>query len=245
MKLIIADDEPLARRRLRDLIGDLGGHEILGEASDGKVLCELSAELQPDAVVIDIAMPVLDGLEAARHLARLSHPPAVVFCTAYDEHALAAFDAHAVDYVVKPIRAERLGVALERAQRFTGERADKLVRHLPGNTSHRSHLSSRLRGSLKLIPIDTIRFLQAEEKYVVVHHAHGQDLVEDSLKALEAEFGERFIRVHRSCLVAASEPHELTRDAQGNDILKLRNDPTPIEISRRCLPVLRRRMKHL
>ncbi len=245
MKLIIADDEPLARRRLRDLIGDLGGHDIVGEAGDGKVLCELAAELEPDAVVIDIAMPVLDGLEAARHLARLPHPPAVVFCTAYDEHALAAFDAHAVDYVVKPIRAERLGVALERAQRFTGERAAELAQHLPSNAVGRSHLSSRLRGALKLIPIDAIRFLQAEEKYVVVHHAGGQDLVEDSLKSLEAEFGERFIRIHRSCLVAASEPHELTRDAQGNDILKLRNDPTPIEVSRRCLPLLRRRMKHL
>jgi len=245
MRLIIADDEPLARRRLRDLIGELGEHEIVAEAQDGKELCELAAELSPDAVILDIAMPVLDGLEAARHLADFANPPAVVFCTAYDEHALAAFDAHAVDYVVKPIRTERLAVALERAKRFTRDRAAELTQGVQGQGARRSHLSSRLRGTLKLIPIKTIRFLQAEEKYVVVHHEGGQDLIEDSLKSLESEFGDKFIRVHRSCLVAVDEPYELTRDAQGNDILRLRNDPTPIEVSRRCLPILRKRMKHL
>lgn len=241
MKLLIADDEPLARQRLRDLLGDVGGHEIVGEARDGREACELAAALGPDAVILDIAMPVLDGLEAARHLAGLPTPPAVIFCTAYDEHALAAFDAHAVDYVVKPIRAERLAAALARAERF---------RHGPPHAhpmpaARRSHLSARMRGALRLIPVQDIRYLQAEEKYVVVHHANGEDLIEDSLKSLEAEFGERFIRVHRNCLVATDQIKELAREADGREIVRLRNDPACLEVSRRCLPGVRQRLKSL
>src|SRR5690606_17343262 len=140
MKLLIADDEPLARQRLRDLLGDLGGHEIVGEAQNGREACELAAALTPDAVILDIAMPVLDGLEAAHHLAGLPTPPAVIFCTAYDEHALAAFDAHAVDYVVKPIRADRLAAALARAERFS--HATPAPAPMPA--ARRSHLSARM-----------------------------------------------------------------------------------------------------
>ena len=121
MRLLIADDEPLARERLRALIGELGGIEVAGEAADGREVLTQCATLQPDCVLLDIAMPVMDGLEAARHLTGFDPPPAVIFCTAYDEHALAAFEASAVDYVVKPVRRERLSAALERARRFTGE----------------------------------------------------------------------------------------------------------------------------
>lgn len=241
MRVLIADDEPLARRRLRDLLGDLGGHEIVGEAQDGREACELASALSPDAVILDIAMPVLDGLEAARHLAGLPTPPAVIFCTAYDEHALAAFDAHAVDYVVKPIRAERLAAALARAERFGhGTPPAK-----PMPTARRSHLSARMRGALRLIPVQDIRYLQAEEKYVVVHHANGEDLIEDSLKSLEAEFGERFIRIHRNCLIATDQIKELAREADGREIVRLRNDPASLEVSRRCLPGVRQRLKSL
>ena len=244
MKLLIADDEPLARQRLRDLLTDLGGHEILGEATNGREACELAAQLRPDAVLMDISMPVLDGLEAAQHLNTLDPAPAVVFCTAYDEHALAAFDAHAVDYLVKPIRADRLATALERARRFNSERLRALGDALP-QKSRRTHLSARLRGELRLIPVRDIRFLQAEEKYVVVHHQGGEDLVEDSLKALETEFSETFVRVHRNCLIACSELKELGRDSQGRDLVRLRNDAHEIEVSRRCLPLLRQRMRRL
>ena len=241
MRLLIADDEPLARRRLRDLIGDLGEHEIVGEASDGHEACQLAEKLAPDAVILDIAMPGRDGLEAAQYIAGLPSPPAVIFCTAYDEHALAAFEADAVDYLVKPIRTERLVSALARAARFRATAA-------PGSSpdpARRTHLSARMRGTLRLIPIPDIRYLQAEEKYVVVHHAHGEDLIEDSLKSLEAEFGEQFIRVHRNCLVAADQVKELARDPSGRDIVRLRDNPTPLEVSRRCLPVVRQRLKTL
>ncbi|HLU12538.1 MAG TPA: LytTR family DNA-binding domain-containing protein, partial [Arenimonas sp.] len=108
-----------------------------------------------------------------------------------------------------------------------------------------SHLSARLRGSLRLIPIEDVRYLQAEEKYVVVHHARGEDLIEDSLKSLEQEFGDRFIRIHRNCLVAADEFAELRRTPDGQVQAVLRNDGVALEVSRRCLPGLRERLKHL
>lgn len=240
MKLLIADDEPLARRRLRDLITDLGGHEILAEACNGREACELASTLAPDAVILDIAMPVMDGLEAARHLAKLPQPPAVVFATAYDEHALAAFDARAVDYLVKPIRSTRLAQALDRAQRLRWEPALQTP-----TSGRRSHLSARMRGNLRLIPLRDVHYLQADEKYVVVHHAHGEDLIDESLKSLETEFGALFIRVHRNCLVAADEIRELTRDSEGQDVIGLRHSPALLEVSRRCLPAVRQRLKML
>src|SRR5687768_7026449 len=208
MKLLLVDDEPLARQRLAALLRDLGGHEIVGEAANGREAVERAAELGAEVVLLDVVMPVMDGLEAARHLATLPSPPALVFCTAFDQHALAAFEAAAIDYLVKPVRPERLAEALERARR---QRSAQTQPPLPvaARERRRSHLSARLRGSLRLIPVGEVRYLQAEEKYVVVHHARGEDLIEESLKSLESEFAERFIRIHRNCLVAADEFAEL------------------------------------
>ncbi len=240
MKVLIVDDEPLARERLRGMLGELPGVEVLGDAGNGREAVELAAALRPDTVLMDIAMPVMDGLEAARHLAGFEPPPAVVFCTAYDEHALAAFEAAAVDYLVKPVRRERLQTALEKARRFGTSRADGVT-----GDATRTHLCARLRGSLRLIPVDDIRYLQAEEKYVVVHHARGQDLIEESLKSLEEEFGERFLRIHRNCLVARNELVELRRTGDGHVQAILRHAETPLEVSRRCVPGLREKLKHL
>ena len=244
MRILIADDEPLARQRLRDLLAEVGSHEVVGEAANGREAIELADALSPDVVLLDIAMPVLDGLEAARHMSSFDPAPAVVFCTAYDEHALAAFETRAVDYLVKPIRRERLAEALERARRYSGERAAEVAQSLP-QAMKRTHLCARLRGSLRLIPLDEIHYLQAEEKYVVVHHSRGEDLIEDSLKALEVEFGDRFLRIHRNCLVARDELQELKRDGDGRVHVKLRHVEEPLEVSRRCLPQLRQRVRLL
>ena len=243
MKLLIVDDEPLARERLKALVGEVGGHVVAGEAANGREAVEQAEALGVDIVLLDISMPVMDGLEAAQHLAGLRPAPAVVFCTAYDQHALAAFEAAAVDYLVKPVRRERLAEALERARRHRS--AQQLPELGGGKPRQRSHLSARLRGSLRLIPVDEIRYLQAEEKYVVVHHARGEDLIEESLKSLETEFGDRFIRIHRNCLVAADEFAELRRGTDGQVRAILRNDEAALEVSRRCLPTLRERLKHL
>jgi two-component system response regulator AlgR len=244
LDVLIVDDEPLARQRLRDLLLALPGVRVVGEAHDGRQAIDACEQLRPDVVLLDIAMPVMDGLEAARHLAADPSAPAVVFCTAYDEHALAAFEARAIDYLLKPVRAERLGAALERARALGRGRANERLQALP-KTQAPTHLCARLRGSLRLIPVADIVYLQAEEKYVVVHHLGGEDLVEDSLKTLEHEFPERFLRIHRNCLVARSELRELRRGADGQVHALLKRSADALEISRRCLPQIRQLLKHL
>ena len=243
MKVVIADDEPLARERLRSLLAEHAGVEVVGEADNGLAALQACAELRPDLVLLDIAMPGVDGLETARHLAAFDPRPAVVFCTAYDDHALSAFEAAAIDYLMKPVRPERLAAALERARLYmAGRETHEPV--LP-NQHARSHLCARLRGSLRLIPVEDVHYLQAEEKYVVVHHARGEDLIEESLKSLEDEFGVRFVRIHRNCLVARHEIIELRRSNDGHVHAVLRHGKEPLEVSRRCVAGLRDTVKNL
>ena len=248
MKLLIADDEAPARLRLRAMLAEVPDWEVAAEADNGRTAVEQALALAVDAVLLDIAMPVMDGLEAARHLARVEPGPgpAVIFCTAYDEHALAAFEAAAVDYLVKPVRQERLREALERARRArAGVTPRPPAPLLPDLQRQRSHLSARLRGNLRLIPVEEVHYLQAEEKYVLVHHARGEDLIEESLKALEQEFGDRFQRIHRNCLVANDEFQELRRLPDGQVQAVLRHGKAPLEVSRRCVATLRERLRHL
>ena len=243
IRLLVVDDEPLARERLIAMLAEIPDVEVAGEAGNGREAVEKALALGVDALLLDIAMPVMDGLEAARHLQSLEAPPAVIFCTAFDNHALAAFETAAVDYLVKPVRQERLAEALERARR---QRAGQQgTPTLPPSDKQRSHLSARLRGSLRLIPIEDVHYLQAEEKYVVVHHARGEDLIEESLKSLETEFADRFLRIHRNCLVASEEFLELRRATDGAVHAVLRHGKAPLEVSRRCVPVLRDKLKHL
>lgn len=237
LKLVIADDEPLARERLRMLLADETGVEVVAEAGDGQQVLDACAKHRPHAVLLDIAMPGIDGLETARRLAQVSPHTAVVFCTAYDAHALSAFEAAALDYLVKPVRPERLAAALERVRTFLAGR--------PADGTRRTQLCARLRGSLRLIPIDEVRYLQAEEKYVVVHHARGEDLIEEPLKSLEDEFADRFVRIHRNCLVARQELVELRRGADGQVHAVLRSGGPLLEVSRRCVPQLRQTLRHL
>ena len=244
MRAVVADDEPLARERLIDLLGELGSVEVVGQAADGREAIEMVEKLRPDLLLLDIRMPRMDGLEAARHLGFFEHAPAIIFCTAYDEHALAAFDANAVDYLLKPIRLERLRVAIERAGRFNREVLREIERS-DSTPRERSHLCARVRGNLVLVPIDDVHYLLAEDKYVVVHHAKGEVLVEEPLKALEDEFGERFVRIHRNCLVARARLSGLTRDAEGRLLAAISGVGAPLEVSRRNLPALRKLIRSL
>jgi two-component system, LytTR family, response regulator AlgR len=239
MKVLIVDDEPLARERLRAVLSEFSDVEIIGEAENGLLAIDKVAELQPDAVLLDIAMPVMDGLEAARHISQLDPAPALIFCTAFDQHAVEAFEAAAIDYLLKPVRSERLATALQRArkQRLQTETIAKVT------SKRRTHLSARFRGSMRLIPVTDIRFLQAEEKYVVVHHARGEDLIEESLKSLEEEFADLFIRIHRNCLVAHEQIRELRRQTDGTVHAILRDAPNVLEVSRRALPVLKEKLR--
>ena len=241
MKALLVDDEPLARERLRAMLGDIGGIDVVGEAGNGGEALEAVQRLAPDVVLLDIRMPGIDGLEAARHLAAFEAPPAVVFCTAYGDHALEAFEANAVDYLLKPVRAERLRAALDKARRWSAQDAERAI----GNTQVRSHLCARMRGNLVLVPIEDVHYLLAEDKYVVVHHARGEVLIEEPLKALEDEFGERFVRIHRNCLVARAKLSGLTRDADGRLLAAVNGVDTPLEVSRRNLPALRKLIRTL
>ena len=235
MKVLIADDEPLARERLRMLLSAHGDVAVVAEAGDGQATLEACARAQPDVVLLDIAMPGMDGLDVARHLARLEPRPAVVFCTAYESHALSAFEAAAIDYLMKPVRAERLAAALERARTFLAGRVGGAAPAAGG----RRVLCARLRGNLRVIPLEDVFYLQAEEKYVVVHHVHGEDLIEESLRSLEEEFGTRFVRIHRNCLVSRERLQELRRTAAGQVQAVLRDVPQPLEVSRRCVAALK------
>ena len=243
MKLVIADDEPLARERLRSLLAEHADVEVVAEAENGLEALQACAEHHPDVLLLDIAMPGVDGIETARHLAAFEPRPAVVFCTAYDVHALSAFEVAALDYLMKPIRAERLAAALDRVRLFVSARG--APQENADRAPPRAHLCARLRGSLRLIPIEEVHYLQAEEKYVVVHHVHGEDLIEESLKSLEDEFGDRFLRIHRNCLVARHELVELRRGNDGRVHAHLRHGKEPLEVSRRCVPALRDSVRHL
>ncbi|QSX78778.1 LytR/AlgR family response regulator transcription factor [Agrilutibacter solisilvae] len=244
MKVVIADDEPLARERLRGLLASIQGVEVVADAADGHEALHACAAHHPDLVLLDIAMPGIDGLEAARHLAAFEPRPAVVFCTAYDAHALSAFEAEAIDYLVKPVRPERLAAAIDRVRTFAAGRGQGASSGAPQG-QQRTHLCARLRGSLRLIPIEDVHYLHAEEKYVIVHHARGEDLIEESLKSLEEEFGSRFVRIHRNCLVARHEIVELKRSPDGHVQALLRHGKQPLEVSRRCVAGLRETLKHL
>ena len=235
MRVLLADDEPLARTRLRGLLAAHPDVTVVAEAGNDAEVLAACASTPPDLVLLDIAMPGSDGLAIARQLAQLQPRPAVVFCTAYDAHALSAFEAAAIDYLMKPIRAERLAVALERVRTFLAGRTSAPPPEAPARKS----LCARLRGSLRVIPLDDVLYLQAEEKYVVVHHAHGEDLIEESLRALEEEFSAQFVRIHRNCLVARQRLRELRRTPAGQVQAVLRDVPQPLEVSRRCVAALK------
>lgn len=243
MRIAIVDDEPLARSRLRSLLledaaGDL---EIVGEASSGTEALALLAHKPADVVLMDIRMPGMDGLEAARHLAALPAAPAVIFTTAYDEHALAAFDAGGIDYLLKPVRGERLKAALARASQWTSARAVAAATATPRRA--RTHLSAVVAGNLRLVPLTEVRYLHADGGYVSVLHQGGELLIEDSLRALEEEFGEMFLRIHRNTLVATAQVTGIHRDALGNTEVSLRDVQAHLPVSRRLAGEVRRRLR--
>jgi len=229
LRVLVVDDEPLARERLSHLVEELPEVELAGVAASGEEALLLAGRLKPEVVLLDIRMPGMDGLEVAHHLARMPEPPAVIFTTAFEQHALAAFDAQAAGYLLKPVRPERLREALERARRPT--RA-QLARIAEGTGGPRTRIAVRVREELRLIPVDSIICFVAEQKYTTLRHASGEELIEESLKSLEEEFAGRFIRVHRNSLVALSHVDGLERGADGQQLVRLRGGAT-LAVSRR------------
>ena len=239
MKVLVVDDEKLARDRLRELVLELGDHEVVGEAMNGTEALARTEESSPDVILMDIRMPGMDGLEAAMHLMSLENPPAVIFTTAYDQHALDAFEVSAVDYLLKPIRKERLEKALAKAGKLS---LQQLHDFNQGQETPlvRSHMSVHLRGNIRLVPVTDILYFLADSKYVTVRTAKEEHLVEDSLVNLEREFGDSFLRIHRNALVATSYIQGIEKDSGGTWHVVLKDLDRKLAVSRRHTVAVRR-----
>jgi two-component system response regulator AlgR len=240
LKVFIVDDEPPARSRLRVLLEELAislPNRVVGEAENGRDALEQLAHAPADVVLLDIRMPVMDGLTLARHLSRLDNPPAVIFVTAYDQHAVEAFEVGALDYLMKPVRAERLVAALSRARRLTSEDDAVLARLAP-----RRHLTVSDRGRVWLVPIEDVLYLRAELKYVTLRTRDHEYVLNESLTRLEEEFAREMLRIHRNCLVNRQQlaGFEMTHEGEeGGWVARLRDWPEALPVSRRQIPVIK------
>lgn len=242
MKILVVDDERPARDRLKALVAELQAGEVVGEAGNGAAAIEIAESSGADVVLMDIRMPGIDGLEAARHLSGMEHPPAVIFTTAYDEHALAAFEANAIDYLLKPIRRERLQAALAKASNMSRAQAADVSAALDPRAV-RTHVSATLNGNLKLVPVAQVCFFRAEHKYVTARFAGGELVLDESLSTLEEEFGDLFLRVHRNALVAVAQVRSLQRDNDGRYCVYCADVAEAVEVSRRMLSQVRKALR--
>jgi len=243
LRVFIVDDEAPARERLKALLGDLAAelpNTVVGEAANGVEGLARIIEARPDVALVDVQMPQMSGMEFARHLAASTDPVAVVFVTAHDQYAIEAFDVNALDYLLKPVRAVRLAAALRKAT--TSGPVPRAALEQAGE--RRRHLSASERGRIMLVPVEEILYLRSELKYVTVRTAEREVLVDESLSQLEQEFGELFVRVHRSCLVArhAIKGFERATDADGEGAgwaVLVAGCDEKLPVSRRQWPVVK------
>jgi two-component system response regulator AlgR len=265
LRIFIVDDEPLARKRLQDLINDCVEQlplDIVGEACNGQEALDKLMKVPTDVVLLDIRMPQMDGIELAQHLNKLPKPifvqtehsapnptkwpPVIIFTTAYDVYAIKAFELHAIDYLLKPIRLGRLFDALNRARNAVPLQNETLQKILP---EARKFLSIHERGKIHLIPIEQVLFLRAELKYITVKTTEHEYLLEESLNALEKEFITRFVRIHRNCLVAKEfiEGFEKGGGEEGEGsgwMVKLKGIQDTLPISRRQQHIVKNLSHH-
>ena len=240
MRIVIVDDEPLARSRLAAQVVDSGLGEVVAQAENGLEAIDVVKSHDPDVVLLDIRMPGMGGIETAQHLARLTNPPAIIFTTAYDGHALAAFEANAIDYLLKPIRFRRLQQALQKARVLTDAQTHGVVL---SDDAGRTHVSGLVHGDLALVGIERVLYFQAGHGYVEVVWDGGSMLIEESLRSLEKEFSERFVRVHRNAVVAVQHITGLARDDTGHHLVLLQGSDITLQVSRRLLTQVRTRLR--
>lgn len=236
LRVLLVDDETPARNRLSQLLDDLQSRQptqIVGEAANGVDALEIAATRGVDVALVDIRMPRMDGLQLALHLSRLPQPPVTVFVTAFDQYAINAFEVSAVDYLLKPVRAERLLDALQKAANRVSVQQNLQALAPEG----RRHLRCTERGKVLLIPIEDVLYLKAELKYVTARTVRGEHLLEESLTQLETEYGARFLRVHRNCLVARAAVSGYTREGSDDEgerwVLMLHGLNETVPVSRR------------
>lgn len=246
MDLLIVDDEILARQRLVRMVEKLEDCQVVGEADSAEAAMIAICQQDPDVVLLDIRMPGEDGLSLAHRIAELEDPPALIFCTAFNEYALDAFGTVAVGYLLKPVKAEQLIDVLAKAQRLNKlqRAAINEQRSVPA-ASQRSHITAKTRRGLELIHLDDIRYFIADQKYVTVYHLGGEHLLDETLKELEEEFGERFLRIHRNALVSVRHIEAVVRNALGQYLVRLADTEHQPIVSRRHAGSLKNLIKQL
>lgn len=242
MEILVVDDEPLARQRLARMIDKIAGCSCVAVAANADEAWAAVATHDPDLILLDIRMPGEDGLSFAARLVSLEEAPAVVFCTAFSEHAVQAFSTDAVGYLLKPVRLAQLEDVIAKAQRLNKVQRALLTTNDndTGNRAPPEQLTIRSRGGLKLVPLEAIRLFSADQKYVTVYHTEGEDLIDESLKELAQLFGDRLLRIHRNALVSLPHVEALERTPQGQFRIQLKNLAIKPLVSRRHAADVRR-----
>lgn len=241
MKLLVVDDEPLAQQRLKQLLDSIDIVDSITLANNGLRAIESCQDDKPDLVLMDIRMPGMDGLEAAQHISKMEEPPAIIFTTAYDEYALDAFKANAVDYLLKPVREHTLKASIEKACSLNSAQLETVRSQHDGRTN----ITAKISGNIKLIPVKDIVYFQAEQKYVTVKYINGETIIEDTLKELQSEFSDTFVRIHRNAIVSKKFITGIHRDNQGHSYVLLGEEQKQLEISRRHLSEIKKLLSEL
>lgn len=231
LTVLIADDESLARDRLTRMVENMDGFRVVAQAENGRHAIELSREHHPDLALLDIRMPDIDGIEAARVIADLEPPPAIIFCTAYDEYALKAFQANAVGYLLKPVRDEELTRALKQAKKLSQAHIKSLGELNQDDQDEETFIANTWNGQER-IPLQDILLFRADQKYLTVIHKNGETLSNQTLKELERQYQDSFIRTHRSTLVSTRHIKKMLKNPESGYYLVL-SEGQEIEVSRR------------
>lgn len=245
MHVLVVDDELLARQRSIRMIEGIEGYEVVGEAVNGEAAVQSIQNLDPDIVLLDIRMPGEDGLVTAKKISELSDPPAVIFCTAYNEYAIEAFETLAVGYILKPLQNDQLIAALEKASRVNKVQKAALEKKPESGASRRNKIAAKTRRGVELVAVDNVFCFIADQKYVTVVHSGGETLIDDTLKDLEKEFEDVFVRVHRNALVAIPQIERLERMSSGQYELQLKDTDFRPVVSRRHVASVRDLLSNL
>jgi two-component system, LytTR family, response regulator AlgR len=246
MDILICDDEPLALERLSRLVTQLG-HHVAGTASHGQQAIELAKSLEPDVVLLDIQMPEMDGLVCAQYLRQLEPMPAIIFCTAYDHHALDAFKSNAEGYLLKPVMQQELQQVLDHLTKLTQAQMSSIKQKeiMEELKISRHQIAAKTYRGVELVPLENVYYFLADQKYVTVRHKNGSVLIDETLKDLETEFGDQFIRIHRNALVSVNYLDGLEVVSSGQYQVRCRELEERLAVSRRHLPNLRERIQKL
>ena len=245
MKIIVCDDEPMARERLVRMVGEVG-HEVVAATSSSEETIQAVKEHMPDVVLMDVRMPNQDGIRCAHLIKELPSSPAIIFVTAYDHYAIAAFKAQAIGYLLKPAGKEELIEALSNAKQVNNAQLNHLRKlDNPDVKPARQHIAARTHRGVELIPVTDIYYFLADQKYVNVRHKDGTVLIDETLKELEEEFGNQFFRIHRNALLSLSYLEALESIEGGQYQVAIKGVDDKLSVSRRHLPALREKVQNM